>query len=302
MVAAALNATEEIKQKMQRIAAHQMEVDVADVEFGDGEVRVKGAPETSMAFEDIAMAAHMAHNLPEGEQPLLLGHQVFDPPGFGWAYGVHVGVVDVDIATGQVTWGDYVVVDDCGPMVNPLIVHGQMIGGAVQAIGGALLEEVTYDESGQLVTASFMDYLMPSFHDVPKEFKVEHMITPTPFVPGGFKGVGEGGIMAPYAVAANAISDALHPFGSGVRRAADHAAEDLACARRGRRLRFGLRKRLTRPRFSSHTLSLHLQGPSSARRNRTHARREHGPDPGPDGRGLGVDPGRSPDRSVHPRR
>lgn len=213
MVAAALNATEEIKQKMQRIAAHQMEVDVADVEFGDGEVRVKGAPETSMAFEDIAMAAHMAHNLPEGEQPLLLGHQVFDPPGFGWAYGVHVGVVDVDIATGQVTWGDYVVVDDCGPMVNPLIVHGQMIGGAVQAIGGALLEEVTYDESGQLVTASFMDYLMPSFHDVPKEFKVEHMITPTPFVPGGFKGVGEGGIMAPYAVAANAISDALHPFG-----------------------------------------------------------------------------------------
>ena len=173
MAAAALGAAEETKQKMARIAAHQMEVDVADVEFVDGEVRVKGAPDTSMSLADIAWEAHMAHNLPAGEQPLLLGNHVFDPPGFGWAYGVHVGVVDVDIETGDVAWVDYVAVDDCGPMINPLIVRGQLHGGIAQGIGGAMLEEVTYDESGQLITASFMDYLVPSIHDVPGEYRID---------------------------------------------------------------------------------------------------------------------------------
>jgi carbon-monoxide dehydrogenase large subunit len=120
--------------------------------------------------------------------------------------------MDVDIETGVVTWVRYVIVDDCGEVINPLIVEGQVHGGTAQGIGGAMLENFTYDETGQLLTSSFMDYLMPSFHDVP-DFETEHLVSPAPDIRGGFKGVGEAGCMPPAAVVANAVVDALSPFG-----------------------------------------------------------------------------------------
>ncbi|MBS1879483.1 MAG: xanthine dehydrogenase family protein [Actinobacteria bacterium] len=209
---AVMNAAEQLKAKMIRIAAHTLEASPDDVEFADGHLSVRGVPDSGLTMPEVARIAYLAHSLPEGEEPMLQTQQVFDPPGFGWAYGCHVGVVDVDIQTGMMDWKRYVIVDDCGPMVNPLIVRGQIEGGVAQGIGGALLEEMVYDEAGQPMTSSFMDYLMPTFHDVP-DYEIDHLVSPSPHIRGGFKGMGESGVMAPAAVVANAIVDALAPFG-----------------------------------------------------------------------------------------
>ncbi len=211
-VVALMNAADVLKEKMVRIAAHHLEANPDDVEFVNGSIGVSGAPSSRLTMRDVARIAHLAHNLPPGEEPMLQTLEVFDPPGLVYGYGCHIGVIDVELETATIKWVRYVVVDDCGEVINPLIVKGQVHGAIAQGIGGALLEEFTYDETGQLLTGSFMDYLMPSFHDVP-EFELDHIVTPAPGIRGGFKGVGEAGCMATSAVVANAIVDALSPFG-----------------------------------------------------------------------------------------
>jgi carbon-monoxide dehydrogenase large subunit len=152
--------------------------------------------------------------LPEGVTPILESTRTYDaPPGTGtFTNAFHVGIVDIDPGTGKVTLENYWVVEDCGVMINPLIVEGQVHGGVVQGIGSALLEEMIYDEAGQLLTTSYMDYLLPTASDVPR-IEVRHIETPSPSTIGGFKGMGEGGAIAPAAVIAGAVEDALSELG-----------------------------------------------------------------------------------------
>jgi carbon-monoxide dehydrogenase large subunit len=143
---------------------------------------------------------------------LLEATRYFEPPTVTYANAVHAAVVDVDVETGVVRLLHYVVVHDCGRVINPLIVDGQVVGGVAQGIGAALLEELRYDTSGQLLTASLMDYLVPTSEELPP-FTLGHVESPSPRNPLGFKGLGEGGAISPPAAIANAVEDALAPFG-----------------------------------------------------------------------------------------
>ncbi len=210
---AVIKAIEEIKAKAVRIGAGMLEADAEDLEYADGMVSVKGAEEMrSVSLAQVAQQAYWAHALPEGDQPFLEATYVYDPPNFTTASGCHLVVLDVDTQTGKITFRNYVVVDDCGPVINPLLVEGQIHGGIAQALGGALLEEFVYDSDGQLLTTSFMDYLLPSFTDVP-DMEIHHVVTPSPHTEGGFKGMGEAGTFPPGAAVANAVTDALTPLG-----------------------------------------------------------------------------------------
>jgi carbon-monoxide dehydrogenase large subunit len=157
---------------------------------------VRGAPEVTLSLGALAARADLDVSVED------LG------PTATFPYATHIGVVEVDSRTGCSRCLAYVVAEDCGPVINPLIVEGQVHGAVAQGIGGALLEELQYDAAGQLLSASLMDYLLPTATDVPR-MQVEHLETPSPLVPGGFKGVGEGGALAPPALVANALSDAL---------------------------------------------------------------------------------------------
>jgi carbon-monoxide dehydrogenase large subunit len=230
MVAGAIGgATKELRIKMLRIAGHLMEVDVSDLELVDGKVQVKGAPEKSMSIADIAMQAHFFKlSLPEEIKSGLDATYVYDHPyttmpnadrtDLGVFYPImghmcHIPVVEVDIETGQIEFLDYVAVHDCGTMVNPMTLAGHVRGGTAQGIGTAMYEEFAYDENGQLMTASYADYLIPTVHEVPGNVRVGHVETPSPFTEFGIKGGGEGGRMgAPPAIAA-AVEDALRPLG-----------------------------------------------------------------------------------------
>jgi carbon-monoxide dehydrogenase large subunit len=142
--------------------------------------------------------------------------QYFEPPTVTYANAVHATVVEVDVATGEVRVLQYVVVHDCGRVINPMVIDGQIHGGVAQGIGGALQEELVYDENGQLLTASLMDYLLPTADQVPP-FALSHHESPSPRNPLGLKGLGEGGAISPPAAIANAVEDALRPFGVEVR-------------------------------------------------------------------------------------
>ena len=216
---ALIKAIEEIKAKAVRIGAGLMEADPEDVAYGDGKVAVKGAEEMqSMTLGEVAQQAYWGHHIPEGDQPNLEATYVYDPANFTTAYGTHVAVVDVDTDTGKIDWVKYLVVDDCGTIINPLLVDGQIHGGLAHGIGGAMLEEFVYDdETGQLLTTSLMDYLLPSFTDVP-EFEIHHMVTPSPHTEGGFKGMGESGKFPAAPVLANAVTDALSDLGIEIDR------------------------------------------------------------------------------------
>jgi carbon-monoxide dehydrogenase large subunit len=215
--AAILKAAEVVRDKSIRIGAHLLEAAPEDVVYENGGVQVKGSPEKRLTLGDVAKAAYLAHNLPKGELPTLEGTYVYDPAMFTIAFGCHVAVVDVDLETGEVKIVRYVVVDDSGTIINPLLVEGQIQGGVAMGLGGALLEEFVYDENGQLLTTSFMDYLLPSIHEVP-HMELHQQVTVSPHTPGGFKGMGEAGMFSPGAALANAVSDALLPFGVEVDR------------------------------------------------------------------------------------
>jgi carbon-monoxide dehydrogenase large subunit len=205
----------DLREKLAKVAAHLLEASEIDLVFADGEVHVAGSPESSVTIAEVCRVTYQRPDmLPEGVTPILESTRTYDaPPGTGtFTNAFHVGIVDVDPGTGKVTLENYWVVEDCGVMINPLIVEGQVHGGVVQGIGSALLEEMIYDEAGQLLTTSYMDYLLPTASDVPR-IEVRHIETPSPSTIGGFKGMGEGGAIAPAAVIAGAVEDALSELG-----------------------------------------------------------------------------------------
>jgi carbon-monoxide dehydrogenase large subunit len=205
-------AAERVLEKARALAAHQLECAEDDLEYVDGAFQVKGTPTRAKALGELAFAAFSAHDLPDGMEPTLEGQIVWDPPNFTFPFGVHVAVVEVDEDTGEVELVRYLAVDDCGNQVNPLIVEGQVHGGVVQGIAQALWEEAVYDADGNLLTASLMDYLVPSAADVPP-VQTDHTVTPSPTNPLGVKGIGEAGTIAATPAVVNAIVDALGHLG-----------------------------------------------------------------------------------------
>ena len=205
-------ASVQIRQKLLDLAAHMLEASPTDLVVEDGRVAVRGASSRGVTIKEIAEQATLGHSLPEGMEPRLHAHEIYDPEGLTYAYGVHVVVVDVDAGTGLVDPLEYVVVHDCGTVINPSVVEGQIRGGVAQGLGGALLEELVYSDEGQLMTTSFMDYMLPTAGEVPP-IGLGHLETPAPNVDGGMKGTGEGGAIGPPAAFANAVEDALSPLG-----------------------------------------------------------------------------------------
>jgi aerobic carbon-monoxide dehydrogenase large subunit len=205
-------AAEKVREKAKVIAAHMLECSADDLEFKDGAFRVKGNPEAAKTIAEIALATFAAHNLPDGIEPQLDSEATFDPATFSFPHGTHLCAADVDTETGRVTIRKYVAVDDVGKVINPLIVEGQVHGGVAQGIAQALFEDAVYDESGNLITGSFADYLVPSSADLP-EFVTDRTETPATTHPLGVKGVGEAGTIASTPAVVNAVVDALRPRG-----------------------------------------------------------------------------------------
>jgi carbon-monoxide dehydrogenase large subunit len=209
---AIVNACDKVRQKARVIAAAMLEVSPDDLEWSDGRWAVRGDPDQGKAIGEIAFAAFAAHNLPDGVEPSLDSDATYDPDNFSFPHGTHLCAAEVDTETGKVRIRIYVAVDDVGVVVNPLIVEGQVHGGIAQGVAQALYEEAAYDSSGNLVTASLADYLIPSAADLPS-FTTARTTTPSTLNPLGVKGVGEAGTIASTPAVVNAIVDALRPFG-----------------------------------------------------------------------------------------
>ena len=210
--AAVVLSIRKIKEKARVIAAHLLEAAVEDIDYADGKFFVKGAPDRVKTIQDIALMANVAWDMPEGVEPGLEANTFYDPPNFTYPFGAHIAVVEVDSQTGQVELKRYVAADDCGPQINPVIVEGQVVGGVVQGIGPVLYEGAQYDEQGQLLTGSMLDYALPRADQFP-EIETLSSITPSPHHPLGVKGIGETGTIASTATVYNAVMDALKPFG-----------------------------------------------------------------------------------------
>jgi carbon-monoxide dehydrogenase large subunit len=209
---AIVNACEKVRKKARVIAAAMLEVSPDDLEWDMGRWAVRGDPDQGKSIGEIAFTAFAAHDLPEGVEPSLDSDATYDPDNFSFPHGTHLCAVEVDTETGQVRIRSYVAVDDVGVVVNPTIVEGQVHGGIAQGIAQALYEEAAYDSSGNLVTASLADYLIPSAADLPS-FTTARTTTPSTLNPLGVKGVGEAGTIASTPAVVNAIVDALRPFG-----------------------------------------------------------------------------------------
>ena len=205
-------AARKIRDKAKIIAAHLLEAAVEDMDYDDGKFFVKGAPDSGKTIQDIALMANVAWNMPEGVEAGLEATSFYDPPNFVFPYGAHLAVVEVDPETGHVDLTRYVAVDDCGPQINPMIVEGQVHGGIVQGIGQALWEEGVYDDDGQLLTGTLLDYAIPRADRLPP-IEVHSTVTPSPHHPLGVKGIGEAGTIASTAAVYNAVIDALGPLG-----------------------------------------------------------------------------------------
>ena len=211
--AAIMKALDKIETKAKKIAAHLMEASDSDVEFVNGEFRVKGT-DKMVTFGQVALTAYVPHNYPlETLEPGLNETAFYDPTNFTFPAGTYIAEVEVDPQTGVTRLDRFTAVDDFGTLINPMIVEGQVHGGLVQGIGQALLENCTYDpETGQLLTGSFMDYAMPRADDFP-HFEIGHVCTPCTHNPLGTKGCGEAGAIGSPPAVINAILDALHPLG-----------------------------------------------------------------------------------------
>ena len=208
----AARAANKVQAKAKLIAAHLIEAAPEDIELADGHYRVRGQPDTGMSLGDIALAAYIPENLPDGMEPGLEESSFYDPENFVWPFGAHAAVVDVDIETGKVKLVRYVAVDDCGKAINPMLIDGQVHGGVAHGVAQALYEQVAYDESGQLVTGSFVDYALPTAAELPS-FETDRTETPSPVNELGVKGVGEAGTIAASPTIVNAVIDALRPLG-----------------------------------------------------------------------------------------
>lgn len=205
-------AIETIQAKAIKIAAHQWEANPDDVEYRNGKMQVKGDPSKSMSTAEAGFLAFMGDKLPPGLEPGLDATRRFEPPNFVFPFGTHICVVEVDAQTGQVSVEKYFAVDDCGRLINPMIAEGQVHGGIAQGLSQALFEEVIYDENGQLLTGTLMDYAIPHAEQVP-HYELDHTVTPTTVNPLGIKGIGEAGTIGSTPAVANAVIDALAPFG-----------------------------------------------------------------------------------------
>jgi carbon-monoxide dehydrogenase large subunit len=209
---AILRAGERVVEKARLIVAHQFECSPDDLEFVNGSFRVKGNPTVEKSIQAAAFEAFTAHNLPDGVEPTLQAEATVDPQDFSYPHGTHLCAVEVDTETGKTKIRSYVAVDDIGNVINPMIVEGQVHGGLAQGIAQALYEGAEYDADGQLLTASFGDYLLPTAVDLP-HFTTDRTVTPSTTHPLGTKGVGEAGAIASTPAVMNAIVDALRPFG-----------------------------------------------------------------------------------------
>ena len=200
--------------KVFAIAANLLECAPADLELRDGGVGVVGVPGVTLSLAKMAQAARPGweNPRPPGVDAGLEEIAYWQPPTVTWSYAVHAATVEVDRDTGRVTVENYAVAHDCGVVVNPMLVEGQIMGGAVQGLGGILGEAIAYDSNGQLLSGSLMDYALPIASDVPP-MRIAHQHSPSPLNPLGVKGVGEGGAVAPPAAIANAVCDALAAFG-----------------------------------------------------------------------------------------
>jgi carbon-monoxide dehydrogenase large subunit len=208
---ALVKAADKVIERARPIAAHLLEASADDIEFAAGRFSVRGTDQ-GVAMADVAMAAFAAHNLPDGVEPSIDSEATYDPVNFNYPHGTHLCAMEVDTETGAVKMRKYVCVDDIGNIVNPLIVSGQVHGGLVQGIAQALWEEAVYDDSGTLVSGSFVDYLLPTAADT-ISFDVEHTTTPSLTNTLGTKGVGEAGTIASTPAVVNAIVDAVRHLG-----------------------------------------------------------------------------------------
>jgi carbon-monoxide dehydrogenase large subunit len=224
---AVYNAVQKLKEKATELAAHLLGADAANVAFkegrfsveaamaaagGSGEGAKEAAAAKSVSIQEVALAAHVAHQIPPGFEPGLSATNFFEPANFTFPFGTHIVQVEIDRDTGQIEFQRYVAVDDCGKVLNPMLVDGQVHGGIVQSIGQALYEEAVYDEQGQLVTGTLMDYAIPKASMVPW-LELDRTETPSPVNPMGVKGVGEAGTIGATPAIVGAIVDALSPFG-----------------------------------------------------------------------------------------
>ena len=226
-------AVEKLKEKATNIAAHILKADAANVVFEEGRFSIEAAKAAateegdggqtssassadadgkSITIQEIALAAHLARQTPPGMEPGLSATHFFEPENFTFPFGTHIAVVEIDRETGDVKFLRYVAVDDCGKVINPMMVEGQVHGGIVQSIGQALFEEVVHDEQGQVVTGTLMDYAVPKAAHVPR-FELDRTETPSPVNPLGVKGVGEAGTIGATPAIVGAVVDALSPFG-----------------------------------------------------------------------------------------
>ncbi|WP_245155950.1 xanthine dehydrogenase family protein molybdopterin-binding subunit [Nocardioides sp. 503] len=208
---AIVKAADKVIEKAKPIAAHLLEASVDDIEFNAGRFSVKGTDQ-GLAMAEIALATFAAHNLPDGVEPSLDSDATFDPVNFNYPHGTHLCAMEVDTETGEVTMRKYAACDDIGNIINPLIVSGQLHGGLVQGIAQALWEEAVYDDSGTLVTGSFVDYLLPTAADT-ISFDLDHTTSPATTNTLGTKGVGEAGTIASTPAVVNAVVDAVRHLG-----------------------------------------------------------------------------------------
>ncbi len=209
---AVYKSLEKLREKLAQIAGFILQEDPKKLVFREKKIVSKTSPKKSLAFGEAVSAAYVAKTLPPGMEPGLEATTFFEPPNFTFPFGTHISVVEVDRETGDVRLLKYVAVDDCGNVINPLLVDGQIHGGIVQAVGQALLEEAVYDEQGQLITGELMDYAIPRAWDIPR-METARTVTPSPVNPMGVKGVGEAGTIGATPALVNAVVDALAPFG-----------------------------------------------------------------------------------------
>ncbi len=212
--AAIHHASRKLREKMFAIAGHKLECATADLELRDGKIGVAGVPGAELTFAEIAHAARPGwdNGRPPGVDAGLQETYYFEPPTVTWAYAAHAAIVEVDMETGRLAIEKYIVAHDCGVLVNPLLAEAQIVGGVAQGIGGATFEAIRYDDEGQLLSGTFMDYMMPLASDMP-EIVLVHQEIRSPLNPLGVKGLGEGGAISPPVAIANAVCDALSHLG-----------------------------------------------------------------------------------------
>ena len=251
-------AAKDVRRKALRFAANMLEAAPEDLELADGKIFVRGAPERAVTLKQVAIASNPLRyafdedakaatqfaparrsdgpQLPPGDEPGLEAVGYYSPPHATWASGAHAAVVEIDVETGELRYLRYAAVHDCGTVINPMIVEGQIMGGVAQGIGGSFYERLAYDADGQLRNASFMDFLIPYATEIPP-MRLEHLETPSPLNPRGIKGAGEAGCIPVPALTASAIDDALSELGVTVKEmpldpCALKALIDQAAARR----------------------------------------------------------------------